>query len=93
VIREGRRTSSPTVVLHTLRGEEAEPTRVGFVVGRRVGNAVVRNQVKRRLRHVARSVLGTPGLLLVVRANPAAATASSATMHADLDRCLDKAMR
>jgi ribonuclease P protein component len=66
--------------------------RVGFVVGKAVGNAVVRNQVKRRLRHLARERLASlPGAaVLVVRALPAAATASYAELGRDLDRALGK---
>ncbi len=33
-----------------LPGEASEPTRVAYTVGRRVGGAVVRNRVRRRLR-------------------------------------------
>jgi len=62
------------------------------VVSKAVGNAVIRNRVQRRLRHLARGHL--PALpessLLVVRALPAAATASSVELGADLDRCLQK---
>jgi ribonuclease P protein component len=93
VIREGRRTSSPTLVLHTLQGEQSEPTRVGFVVAKNVGKAVVRNQVKRRLRHAARPLVQSPGLTIVVRAKPAAAKASTAVLKADLDHSFDKAIR
>lgn len=35
------------------------PVRVGFTVSRRVGNAVERNRVRRRLREVARQVIPT----------------------------------
>jgi ribonuclease P protein component len=67
-----------------------ESPRVGFVVSRAVGPAVVRNRVKRRLRHLMRErVAGLePGTLVVVRAQPAAAGASSAELGAELDRCL-----
>ncbi len=38
--------------------ESASPTiRVGFTVSRKVGNAVVRNRVRRRLREIARQVI------------------------------------
>lgn len=33
------------------------PVRVGFTVSRKVGNAVVRNRVRRRLREIAREVI------------------------------------
>jgi ribonuclease P protein component len=65
---------------------------VGFAVSRAVGNAVVRNQVKRRLRHVVRArVPQLPaGSLLVVRALPAAAEADFAELEQDLARCLSR---
>ena len=51
--------------------------RIGFVVSGAVGNAVVRNRVKRRMRHLAAAhVPDTPGGIdIVVRALPRAATA------------------
>ncbi len=50
------------------------PPRVGFVVSKAVGNAVVRNRTKRRLRAViATELTGIPaGVDVVVRAQPAA---------------------
>jgi ribonuclease P protein component len=66
--------------------------RAGFVVGRAVGNSVVRHRVTRRLRAV---VLGELHRLpssadLVVRARPEAATASSADLARDLSAGLDR---
>jgi ribonuclease P protein component len=70
----------------------SDPARVGFVVSKAVGPAVIRNRVKRRLRHLAReSVTDLPGsAVLVVRALPAAATAEYAELAADLERCLER---
>ena len=53
--------------------------RVGMVVSKAVGNAVTRNRVKRRLRHLAVGQLPrTPsGTNVVVRALPAAAMPSA----------------
>jgi len=64
--------------------------RVGFVVSKAVGNAVVRHRVARRLRHLAGARLGTlrPGTALVVRALPAAAAATSAELGQDLDAAI-----
>jgi ribonuclease P protein component len=72
---------------------DREP-QVGFVVSKAVGNAVTRNQVKRRLRHLARERLTSlPGFaVLVVRALPAAAEASSMELGADLDSALDRVL-
>lgn len=65
---------------------------MGFVVSRAVGPAVTRNLVKRRLRHLCRDRLAVlpPGSMLVVRALPAAASASYEELAVELDRCLDK---
>jgi len=93
-VRHGRRAGSRLLVVHLLPGAGDDPARVGFVVSRAVGSAVVRNRVKRRLRHLAReSLTELPGsAVLVVRANPAAATASSPEIAADLQRCLRRVL-
>ena len=87
-VRQGRRAGTRTLVLHLGAGPDDEPgPRVGFVVSKAVGNAVTRNRVKRRLRHLARERLTSlPGCgVLVVRALPAAAAASYADLGVDLD--------
>ncbi|MFT4287901.1 ribonuclease P protein component [Nocardioides sp.] len=95
-VRQGRRSASRHLVVHLLVEEEGPAgVSVGFVVSKAVGPAVVRNRVKRRLRHQAREQLSSlerlPGsAVLVVRALPAAATATSAELAGDLARCLDR---
>jgi ribonuclease P protein component len=66
---------------------ELQRTRVGITVSRRVGTAVVRNRVRRRLREALRARLSRlpAGSDVVVAARPARATAS----WADLCRALD----
>lgn len=68
------------------------PPRAGFIVGRDVGPAAVRNRVRRRLRHLAASRLAAlpPGSRWVVRASPNARSRSSAELGATLDRLLDR---
>ncbi|SNY90456.1 ribonuclease P protein component [Cohaesibacter sp. ES.047] len=53
---KGVRLSRRGFVLQVLRRkpEDDGPPRVGFTVTKKVGNAVVRNRVKRRLREIAR---------------------------------------
>ena len=94
-VRRGRRAGRQTLVVHLTRTELDEPARVGFVVSRAVGSAVVRNRVKRRLRHLARERLDRlpAGTLAVVRANPGAATRSQAELAHDLDGALSTVLR
>jgi ribonuclease P protein component len=67
-----------------------QPPRVGFVVSKAVGGAVVRNRTKRRLRALMAARVGSlpSGVDLVIRANPVAAQANSLSLGADLDHLL-----
>ena len=80
-IRQGVRVGQPSVVVHAkLADSPASPGshQVGFVVSKKVGNAITRNRVKRRLRHLVRPLVvsnaDSPNLWVVVRALPAAAS-------------------
>ncbi len=100
VLRSGRRAGGTTLSAHLLLPaagpvpEDASP-KVGLVVSRAVGSAVVRNRVKRRLRELMRRRLASlpGGCLLVVRAHPAAAGVRQADLAADLDLVLGRLMR
>ncbi len=78
------------------RGTDAPVTpsgaRAGFVVGKAVGNSVVRHRVTRQLRAVVRAELDRLPVTadLVVRARPEAATAGSAVLRRDLSSGLDR---
>ncbi len=88
-----RRQGSRLLVVHARRTDarQAQPPRVGVVVSKAVGNAVVRNRVKRRLRAQVAPLLATvpPGTDLVLRANPAAAGAASREIGEALARTLE----
>lgn len=93
-IRRGSKGATATLVVHAVpRGEPADSS-VGFVVSKAVGTAVVRNRVKRRLRHLMRARIDSLAqpVWLVIRARPAAAQASSATLATDLDRGLGEVL-
>ena len=96
-VRRGSRAGRALLTGHLLvrPGEEARAPLVGFVVTKAVGNAVVRNKVRRRLRSVARGYLPTlpGGSLLVVRAHPQAAAARQADLAAELDLVMGTLMR
>jgi len=94
--RGGRRSGGPLVVVMVgYAGERVGlAPRVGFVVSKAVGGAVVRNRTKRRLRELMRARLDVlpAGADVVVRAQPAAASARFADLGAALDRHLARAL-
>ncbi|MCP1212198.1 ribonuclease P protein component [Acetobacter okinawensis] len=53
---KGRKAPVSGLVLQLFRRPDSDPARVGFTVTKKVGNAVVRNRVRRRLREVVRRV-------------------------------------
>ncbi len=57
VASSGRKAAMPGLVLQALARDDAAPARFGFTVTRKVGNAVVRNRTRRRLREAARLLL------------------------------------
>jgi ribonuclease P protein component len=90
-VKRGRRAACGSVVVHVAPSGDADaPARVGFVVGRTVGGAVVRHRVQRRLRHLMRCRLDAlpSGALVVVRALPPSAGASSEALGDDLGAAL-----
>ena len=94
-VRRGRRAGRPLLTLHLLLPATADPTvlgppRAGLVVSKAVGSSVVRHRVARQLRHLLRDRIGAleAGAALVVRAAPAAASATSRDLAADLDAAL-----
>ncbi|MGW6686497.1 ribonuclease P protein component [Streptomyces sp. NPDC054961] len=98
-VRRGRRAGRPLLVVHLRTSGATDPhepgeidpsTRAGFVVSKAVGGAVVRNRVKRRLRHLIRERLSQlpAGSLVVVRALPGAGDAGLDELARDLDAAL-----
>jgi ribonuclease P protein component len=58
----GRRASTPGFVLLVRdRGDGDQAKRVGFTVTKKIGGAVMRNRMKRRLRALAREILPASG--------------------------------
>ena len=93
-VRDGARSGRQTLVVHLVPGSAGATGRVGFVVPRSVGGAVVRNRVKRRLRAIVAQRLSVlVGADVVIRALPGAADASSVHLARDLDGALRSAQR
>ncbi|MGB8020465.1 MAG: ribonuclease P protein component [Candidatus Nanopelagicales bacterium] len=93
VLSLGSRSARRCLVVHVC-ATGTGPARAGLIVGRPVGNAVVRNRVSRRLRHVLANVLDdvAPGTAIVVRALPPAGDATSQELAAELSWALRRAL-
>lgn len=78
------------VVMKTL-ANELGLLRYGLVTSRRVGKAVARNRIRRRLREVLRKLPLKTGWDIVFIARPAAAEAKYADIDKELRRLLSKA--
>lgn len=91
--RRSGRAAGPRLVVAAL-SSPADGSRVGLVVSKAVGNAVVRNRTKRVLRHrMATLLLAMPDHAdVVIRATPAAGAARADELRNDLDLLLPAAM-
>lgn len=91
-MRDGRYQARPSVVIQMrAQQEQTDSINVGFTATKKIGNAVVRNRCKRRLRELARALLPTHGKLghdyvFIARASTAKAEWS------DLQKDVEKAL-
>jgi ribonuclease P protein component len=79
---EGKPVHGKMLVLGVLKDRAEADGRIGFVTSKRVGGAVIRNLVRRRLREIFRAMRPrlVPGLWLVVVAKSSAAKATFAAL-------------
>ena len=70
--RQGRTQGNQFLVVR-VRPNGTSVTRFGFVAGKAIGGAVVRNRVKRQLREAARSIPTAAGLDIVIGARRSSA--------------------
>jgi ribonuclease P protein component len=91
VYRQGTAYRGRFFSVHAFPNEHGTP-RLGLSVSRKVGNAVARNAVRRRLREVFHSCIPeiSGDLDLVVSARPAAAVASFEELREEFSESLSK---
>ena len=88
--RTGRRRHGRLAVLHAAANRQGH-ARLGITASRRVGNAVVRHRLKRRIREIYRRWKRRgelPALDLVVHLKPAAAAADFGELRREMHRLL-----
>ena len=88
--RQGRSWSDSLLVL-IARPNNLDVSRFGFSVGGRVGKAVVRNKIRRRLREVARVAQVQQGWDLVLVARKQASSADFLTLQGSMMDLLGRA--
>jgi len=90
----GKAYPESCVVLHVLPlTDRPDECQVGFSVSKKVGGAVIRNRVKRRLREIVKPLLPRMkgGSLLVIAARTRAAGAEYSELAASVSRALARA--
>ncbi len=91
-LRNGRRSNSPSfLMLSRSNPENGETVRLGLTVTKKMGGAVVRNRIRRRLRAAARETFpnyAAPGTDYVLVARKAAYDRNYAALLDDMKRAL-----
>jgi ribonuclease P protein component len=96
VAAKGAKAPMPGLVLQALLRDDPGPARIGFTVTKRVGNAVVRNRTRRRLKEAARLVLRAQplaGVDLVLIGRDRTRARPFLALQDDLRRAIGKAAR
>lgn len=95
IVRRGRRTTTGTAVVSALAGPRDAPARFGFIVSKKVGNAVTRNLVRRRLKAVSADVLPTvpAGTSIVIRVLPGMEQTPWDTLHEEIASAVTRVVR
>ncbi|UYN83046.1 MAG: ribonuclease P protein component [Microcella sp.] len=93
-VRRGRRTVTPHAVLYRVSTAEPHPPRFAVVVSKKVGGAVVRNLVRRRIQSICAgsASLLPAGDLVVVRALPGSPEVSWDTLRTEIGDGLRRAV-
>lgn len=89
--RQGKRWSGSAFILQALRKENDAPLCFGLTASRKVGNAVVRNRAKRRLREIVRLFIKNKSITgwdIVLIAKTSAASADFPLLQTEFEKGL-----
>ncbi len=89
----GKKAAVGGVVLQALHRADEAPARLGFTVTKKVGNAVVRNRTRRRLKEAARLLLAQrplTGVDLVLIGRDSTRARKFVTLQGDIRRALER---
>jgi ribonuclease P protein component len=93
VAASGKKAAIGGVVLQALARADDGPARIGFTVTKKVGNAVIRNRTRRRLKEAARLLLAerkVVGVDLVLIGRNSTRGRKFIALQGDIRRALDR---
>jgi ribonuclease P protein component len=95
IVRRGVRVGTPHALLYVASRSSSEPTRLGFIVSKAVGNAVTRNLMSRRLRAIGHDYLDIrpTSADVVIRALPGSPEVSWVTLRKEIIDGLERSAR
>jgi ribonuclease P protein component len=94
VAAAGKKAAIGGVVLQALPRSDALPARLGFTVTKKVGNAVIRNRTRRRLKEAARLLLDQRAVIgadLVLIGRASTRERNFVALQGDIRRALERA--
>lgn len=92
-VRDGQYRAQGGVVVQVRENPAHKTIRVGYTATKKIGNAVIRNRVKRRLRALAQDILprlGKTGHDYVLIARQSTVQRPFSDLHKDLEKALSK---
>jgi ribonuclease P protein component len=93
VASSGKKAAVGGVVLQALKRPDSDPVRLGFTVTKKVGNAVIRNRTRRRLKEAARLLLAAQpvgGADLVLIGRDSTRKRNFIALQGDIRRALER---
>lgn len=92
VYNKGKSVANKAAVVYVLSEQSKGLTRIGFAAGKKLGKAVVRNRVKRRIKECVRLIWPRvkPGVFLIVIARHAAKDMAFSQLKGRIEELFDR---